>query len=77
MWAEFTIAPAVDVHGNRRSHVSGPRGTPPWLRSFLDDTLVSQPGFGEGALGGVSLSKASELNESSDEACWAGDLAGL
>ena len=50
---------------------------PPLPRSFWDDTSVSQPGFGEGALGGVSLSKASELNESSDEDCLAGDLVGL
>ena len=33
--------------------------------------------FGEGAFGGVSLAKASELNESSDEECPARDLAGL
>ena len=49
----------------------------PWLRSSLDDTSVSQPGSWEGAMGGVSLSRASEPNESSYEACWAEDLAGL
>ena len=54
-----------------------PEVCPPWSGSFWDDTSVSCPGFGEGAFGGVSLSRASELNESSDEDCSARDLAEL
>ena len=38
---------------------------------------MSRPGFREGASEGVSLSRASELSESSDEDCSARDLAGL
>ena len=54
-----------------------PEVHPSWFSSFWDDTLVSCPSFGDGALGGVSLLRASELNESSDEDCLARDLAGL
>ena len=54
-----------------------PKVCPPWSRSCWDDTSVSCPVFGEGASGGGSLSRASELSESSDEDCPARDLAEL
>ena len=54
-----------------------PEVCPSWFSSFWDDTSVSCPSFVEGALGGVSLSRASEPNESSDEDYSARDLAGL
>ena len=75
--AESKIAPAVDVHGNRCSRVSGPRGVPSLVWALLGRHLGVTPAFGEGASGGVSLSRASELSESSDEDCSARDLAGL
>ena len=50
---------------------------PPWSGSCRDDTSVSCLDFGEGACGGVSLAKASESSESSDEDWPAQDLAGL
>ena len=54
-----------------------PEVCPPWSGSYWDDTSVSRPGIGEGAFGGVSLSRASELSESSEEDCSARDLARL
>ena len=50
---------------------------PPWSGSCRDDASVLRPDFGEGGCGGVSLAKASEPSESSDEDRPAQDLAGL
>ena len=69
--------PPSTIMGIAAPACPAPEVRPYWHESFRDDTSVPQPSIGEGTLGGVSLSKASELNESSDEACWAGDLAGL
>ena len=76
------MAPAVDPH------VSGPRSLtsrrcfhdlfpPPWPGSLRDEASMLCTYLGEGAFGGVPLSIASELSESSDEACLVRDLAGL
>ena len=81
MWAESNIAPAVDTSSQGVLPAApvypAPDVRPSWFSSFWDDTSVSCPSFGDGALGGVSLLRASELNESSDEDCSARDLAGL
>ena len=51
--------------------------SPPWPGSLWDEASVLFTCLEEGAFGGVPLSIASELSESSDEDCLVRVLAGL